>query len=111
MKLNQIGTLAGILALIITVLSYVIRIETQFTKYDAAFDLSERVSNLEKMLYPVLVELEVKKRLEDRLSRPEEIPLPAPMPMIDDVQSDAEDFVEQRIQSVSPEFRKEDLIK
>jgi len=110
MKLNQVASVAGIIAVTMSLLGYIVRIETHFTRYDNSFDLSERVNNLEKMLYPVLVELEVKKRMEEETE-----PVP---PMLtnglhenENVIEEAENIVEQRIQEASPTFRKESLLK
>jgi len=65
----------GIISLVIATLGYVVKNEKEHTRLEAAFQLSERVNNLESLLFPILVELRVREKMQTVM-----VPAPAPKP-------------------------------
>lgn len=114
MKPAQLATWIGIAMAGVSVIGYGISIERRFDKVERALDLDERVGNIERMLFPIMVEMKVRER---QAKMQEELPA-APKPKAvmrreqpAPIREQAETWAEREIQRARPEFRKEQLIQ
>jgi hypothetical protein len=109
MKSGQLTTWLPVATFVILVGGWAVTIETRLSGVQQSLDVSDRVANLERLLYPVLVEMEVRKRMSDlspfgspgRAESFEE-----PTFALPPVQEEAEEFVEGQMRRANPDFQK-----
>lgn len=100
----------GIVTFVIFVGGYITSVEVRFSKQEQIDKIAQRVDSLERMLFEVTVENEVRKRLNQHTYGGPALPSPPdalpPLPDVAQIQKDVEERIEKRIQQSSPAFRK-----
>jgi hypothetical protein len=114
--MNVLLAAISICTFVFMVGGYAVSIETRFGEVERALDIDERVANLERMLFPLLVEMKMREVQTEAMVFPPapqvvgadgvEAPAPAEMPPPPE-QMVAEEWAEQQIQRAAPQFRKE----
>jgi len=111
MKLN-ISVALGLLTFAISIGCYAISIERRFAQVERTLDIDERVGNLEKMLFPILVEMKFREKSAELVRSDPSVHLVEVPPAPGEVEAfeEAENWAEQQIQRAAPTFRKEAVL-